>query len=236
MTEIVDGLDVSYCQNPTAINWDRAAETRRFVICRSTYGTQLDTQLVRHAAEVRRVAMTLGIYHFWTEHHEQERQLRAFFSAAKLVRLGPGDLLPCVDIEDHGLRKHQPPKYPVRPDWAPRLHAFCTALIVEFGGCVVYISPNDWLRLGKPDWLLELPLWCAHWTERAAPDTPGNRPYAIWQHRVAPLPGIHEAPIDQDRARLPLPVIGDDSWLERRAEQQIEVTLQQTYEENRKKP
>ena len=235
MNEIVDGLDVSYCQNPTAFNWERAAETRRFCVCRSTYGTQLDKQLVRHAAEVRRVAMTLGCYHFWTEHHEQqERQLRAFFSAAKLVRLGAGDLLPAVDIEDHGLRKDRPPKYPVSPDWAPRLHAFVTALIVEFGGAIIYISPNDWIRIGKPAWLLELPIWLADWTPPA--DTPGGKPWAIWQHKVAPLPGIYDAPIDQDRARLPLPTIGDDSWLNERAEQQIATTLQQTYEETREKP
>lgn len=236
MSEIVQGVDVSYCQNPTAINWDALAQTHRFCVCRSTYGTKLDSQLVRHAAEVRHVAMTLGLYHFWTEHHEQERQIRAFQSAAKLVRLGAGDLLPCVDIEDHGLRKGKPPKYPVSPEWAPRLHAFCTALLSEFGGAIVYISPSDWLRLGKPDWLLELPLWVAHWTAKPEPDTPGGKPWALWQRRVAPLPGISKAPIDQNLARLPLPVIGDDSWLERKANEQIATTLHQTYEDTREKP
>jgi GH25 family lysozyme M1 (1,4-beta-N-acetylmuramidase) len=231
------GVDISVYQHPDSIDWDALAKTHDFVICRSCYGTSLDRHVISHVERVRDAALTLGLYHFWTEPHENDQQLRAFDSIAKVVRLSTGDIIPAVDVEDHGFRKNQPPKYPVRPDWGPRLHAFITALAAQYGRCMVYCTQRDWKRLGEPDWLLEYPLWVAHWTEGLKPATPGDRPWAVWQHKVGPLPGIYSRPIDQNRARRPLPIIGDNNWLaahkRKHIEGQIALTIDQAVRERK---
>ncbi len=228
MSDYLQGVDISYYQNPTAIQWEELAKTHQFVIARATYGTHLDKRVERHVENARRVALAVGLYHFWTFSRDNRDQHKAFDSVAKAIRLGGGDLVPAVDVEDHGLRKGKPAKYQVSPGWSDRLHAFCTQLTAQYGRCLIYCTQRDWHRLGKPEWLLEHPLWVAHWTSRENPATPGNRPWAIWQHKVSPLPGIHAPPIDQNRAVSPLPIIGDDDWLDKATRQDAETQLKLT--------
>ena len=82
----------------------------------------------------------------------------------------------------------------------------------EFGEALVYLTQRDFARLGKPAWVLERPLWTAHYTTAAAPATPGNKPCAIWQRTVGPYnpdgPGgaIKPLLLDQNVADGPLPL------------------------------
>jgi hypothetical protein len=85
-------------------------------------------------------------------------------------------------------------------------------LLASFGEAMAYVTQRDFGRLGKPEWLLERPLWEAHYTAAPAPATPGNKPWRIWQYRVGPYlpggPGGAFAPmlLDQNIADEPLPV------------------------------
>jgi hypothetical protein len=73
-------------------------------------------------------------------------------------------------------------------------------LLVEYyGAAQTYLNRSDWIRLGRPQWVLERPIWCAHW-DVSEPLVPGDNDAAIWQAKVGPLPGTHGAPIDQDYA------------------------------------
>jgi hypothetical protein len=125
-----------------------------------------------------------------------------------------GDLCPAIDIEQDGVNGASP-----SPSWVPALEALVNGLVALFGACAVYGTQIGFSQLGKPGQLLAVPQWVAHYTGAAAPATPGNGPWTMWQHRVGPfvldgpggvyapdgspwkkgMPG--PGPIDQNRAR-----------------------------------
>jgi GH25 family lysozyme M1 (1,4-beta-N-acetylmuramidase) len=214
---ILRGCDVSTFQSPALVNWSNYD----FGIVRSTYGSRVDGKVEQHASKIRAAGKTLGLYHFFLPKTGIQAQLDAFCSVAKKVSLGDGDILPCVDIEAYpdqfkgAVATHWAQ---VDPSWNEPLVEFVMLLEKEFGRSIPYITQRDWSLLGKPEWVLQRPLWVANYPKKGstsplkAPATPGLRPYAIWQLMVGPLNKTlqdHTSPVavDQNIAPAPLPLI-----------------------------
>ncbi len=203
MADLLKGVDVSAWQDPDAVNWDRLAEEHYFVIARACYGTTADKHFAEHIRRARAKSLVVGAYLFYRPGEAVMDQLAAFHEAAGVAGFGPGWLLPAVDVEESEL--YDGPLEAER--YSEQCRLICETWSKLHGGAIVYTNPRDWKALGSPDWLGDYRLWIAHWGADA-PTTPLGLPWAIWQHRVAPLPGIYARTIDQDVAPEPLPLIG----------------------------
>lgn len=202
------GCDVSTYQSPALVDWTK----RDFGIVRATYGTSRDKRALEHVARIRGAGKTVGLYHFFRADQAVAKQADTFLQVAHEAGLGPGDILPCIDVEDF-------PGHQLGPGDTMALAAFEAAL-KGFGGVVYYVTQRDWHRLGKPAWMLEKPLWVAHYPSKgstkplAKPATPNAAPWRIWQWLVGPL-GVslqqhdHPQAVDQNVATSPLPTIGE---------------------------
>jgi hypothetical protein len=189
---LTQGIDLSHHQAPTAVPWERIGAECSFVICRATYGTMRDRQVAEHLRRARAVGAQVGLYHFFRAVQRLDDQLAAFSAAAEAAGYQPGDIVPAIDVED------DPKVADVAPAWAPSVHALALAMQERYGAKpLIYITQRDWHRAGKPLWMLEHPLWVAHYTGAAKPATPGNVPWLIWQNRVGPFQpggpgGLHQ--------------------------------------------
>lgn len=182
MTTLTRGIDLSHHQDPKGVPWERIGGECAFVICRATYGTTRDRQVTEHMRRARSEGVRVGLYHFFRSVQRLDDQLAAFSAAAEAAGYQVGDIVPAIDVED------DPKVADVSPSWMPSVHAFALACEERFGGRpIVYITQRDWIRAGKPQWMLHHPLWVAHYTTRSAPATPANTPWLIWQHRVGPF-------------------------------------------------
>lgn len=202
------GCDVSAFQAPGLVDWSRFD----FGIVRATYGKSPDKSATDHAKRIRDAGKVLGLYHFFRADQPIEQQFEAFEGVATAVGLGPGDLLPAIDVEDF-------PGHAIGPADVPELVEFGDACRVPWGDVILYVTQRDFGRLGKPQWVIERPLWVAHYPARfatsplAKPATPNNQPWSIWQCLVGPLgqqlqDHKHPRAVDQNVAVDPLPTIG----------------------------
>jgi lysozyme len=204
------GIDVSHHQSPATLPWDTIAASSSFCYVRACYGAGLrDRQCAEHVRRARGVGLQVGLYHFFRPSQRVDDQVAAFRAAALAAKYAVGDLVPVLDIEQDPFPE---PGRDVSPAWQEGTRAMLEAFAHDFGGAMVYITQREWGMLGRPAWLLNYPLWVAHYTGAAKPATPGNQPWTIWQHRVAPYlangPGGHDSKrpeLDQNRARGPLP-------------------------------
>ena len=182
-----------------------------FGIARAAYGKSPDKKTQQHVAAIRAGGATLGLYHFFRADQDPHEQFSAFANVARTANLGAGDLLPCVDIEDFQGHVIGPGDVDVCEDFVRRCRS-------EFGGVIIYITQRDWHRLGKPVWMLQHPLWVAHYPGKGStsilskPATPNGAPWRIWQCMVGPLGKSlqkHDDPyaVDQNLASDPLPLI-----------------------------
>lgn len=172
------GIDLSHHNIPGQQPWEAFAKSSQFIIARATYGTMRDRAAAEHIRLARSHGLRVGLYHFHRPEESVTNQLKAFNAAAEACGLDVGDIVPALDIEDDG------PNRPVSRDWAPHCWELCEALVSKYGDCIVYVTQRDWHRLGEPEWLLQRPLWVAHWTAALSPATPGNVPWTLWQYRV----------------------------------------------------
>jgi len=207
MTRLL-GIDVSHYQSTTApagVSWIKIAEKCRFAIARATYGSAPDASAVGHVHNARAAGLQVGLYAFFRSTQSVQEQLDAFCARALACGIGIGDIAPALDIEDDLTAK-------LEPSWEPSVRAFADGLASEFGVVMPYITQRDFGRLGKPAWILDHPLWVAHYTNAATPATPGNKPCAIWQRRVGPYEpdglggAIKPMLLDQNVADDPLPL------------------------------
>lgn len=201
-------IDVSHHQNPASLDWAGMKSAGcDGVIVRLTYGLMLDKRAGEHIKRARDVGMVVGGYHFSRCSQALGDQIDTFATAARVADYGkPEDLLPVLDIEDDTESR------PISPGHAEAFHSLATLMELAFGHKpYAYITQRDWGRLGKPAWVLEMPLWVAHYAapSRIEPATPDGRPWEIWQHRVADFDingpnGYYKdarLPLDQNRAR-----------------------------------
>jgi hypothetical protein len=206
-------VDLSHHQVPSAVPWERIAESSSLAIVRTSYGTMRDRQTALHVQHARDVGLQVGIYHFFRVSQPWRDQLAVMRRQADAAGYGAGDVWPALDVEADPL----PTLTPVSPSWQEDVRSFLDSLRDAFGGAIVYITQREYGMLGKPAWLLDHPIWCAHYTTRPQPATPGDRPWLIWQHRVGPYDpegagGYYDggAPqLDQNRLAGPLPIVGE---------------------------
>lgn len=205
------GIDVSHHQNPGSLAWAKFAESSSFAIVRGSYGTMKDRVTTEHVKRARAVRLKVGLYHFFRPSQPVAAQLATFQSQLYLTGIGLGDIVPALDVELDPL----PKETPVSPAWQEPVQEFIEAMRADFGDCMIYITQREFGMLGKPAWLLERPLWVAHYTGAAKPATPGGAAATIWQHRVGPYDPtgaggyVKDAPVlDQNRLLGTLPLIG----------------------------
>jgi lysozyme len=211
------GIDVSHHQNPASLPWPSIKDSSSFCIVRATYGSKLrDRHCAEHMRRAREAGLKVGCYHFFRPSQPVHEQIHAFRAAVQAAGYQPGDIVPALDVE------HDPIPEPgtnVGPAWEPGVRQFAEALAAEFGALpLIYITQREWIMLGKPSWVLDHPLWVAHYTNGTAA-TPGGKPWTIHQHRVAPYdpngPGGHDSKrpeLDQNRAIDPLPLSTRVPW------------------------
>lgn len=204
------GIDVSHWQDPALLNWTQIAQSSQFCIARATNGTRRDDRCAEHIRRARGAGLKVGLYHFFQHEQAASEQATAFLEVADLCELGPGDIIPFLDIEDD-------PPARVSPLWSVAASEVAITLSRSFGNCGVYTTQADWVQLGRPEWLPVRPIWCAHWGA-PSPATPGSRAWSIWQYRVGKyLPGApHDrngptlpGALDHNWATAPLPLIGE---------------------------
>lgn len=204
------GIDVSHHQDPAKLPWDEFRGKVDFVIARAAYGENLDRCAVEHVSRARDIGAKVGLYIFFRNIRPLDAQFSALEQIADEIALGPGDIVPTIDVEEDPI----PSMRVVNPTWNLIVKDFADRITEKWGNALIYITQHNWHLLGSPAWVLDKPMWVAHYTTNAAPATPGNRLATIWQHRVGPFdptgPGGEIDPngIDQDRLLMPLPLIG----------------------------
>jgi GH25 family lysozyme M1 (1,4-beta-N-acetylmuramidase) len=206
------GCDVSDYQDPKLVDWTKLD----FGIVKATDGKRPMKRTRSHVDAIRKAGITLGLYHFLRADSSIQDQFKAFAEVAIACKLGAGDLLPCIDIEDYpGFKLESDPR-----GHSERAREFAIFCRETFGGAILYIKAYDWMRLGKPGWMLEHPLWVAHYPKEGstqhlmAPAAIAGRSYRIWQRMVGPLGQVlqkSDSPkaVDQNIATSPLPLITD---------------------------
>jgi GH25 family lysozyme M1 (1,4-beta-N-acetylmuramidase) len=200
------GLDVSSHQDPSSVDWVAAARLGyRYAVIRLTNGVELDERAREHAKRIRGAGLVLGAYAFWIPWRAPERLVSAFTAAAELCQYGhPGDLIPWLDVESwQGASGY----HRAAPDWSEPAEQTIELLSQSFGGCALYCNVSDWAAMGSPTWIGRYPIAAAHYTDKPDPLVAGHLRWTFWQHRVAPILGVSERPIDQSLCQLPLPTI-----------------------------
>jgi lysozyme len=210
------GIDVSHHQNPASLAWSDFGSRAQFCIARACYGTMRDRAFPEHVRFARAAGLRVGAYLFFRPSQPVDAQLATFREACLAAGYGRAeDIVPVLDFED------DTEKRPITPADAPLAEQLAGRLYITFGSRpLVYITQRDWGRVGKPAWVLDYPLWVAHYAapSRKEPATPNGAPYAIWQHRVGrfnpdgPNGYYGEKPqIDQNRAHF-LPLLSGEAF------------------------
>lgn len=189
------GIDVSHYQAPEHTPYAACD----FVFVKASEGVTIDSSAYKHVENVRKAAKVLGIYHFFRRDQDFAAQAKCFLNAAEALHLGPGDLYPAIDMEQHkGLLPNN--------GWNHPAEAVAQAIEAKFGACIVYCNMRDFHLLGSPKWILDRPLWHAQWPlhieDFSAPKDP-----VLWQHRVGPFEyngpcGSFDAELEFDQNHL----------------------------------
>jgi GH25 family lysozyme M1 (1,4-beta-N-acetylmuramidase) len=206
------GIDLSHHQNPASLPWSRFEGTVDFVICRAAYGAGLrDRQVEEHVRRARSIGARVGLYLLYRPLHSIAAQWDLFRCVADQVRLGEGDLVPALDVEHDPLPR---PGVDVSGEWSGPCQELAARMRESFGRPLIYLTQREWSMMGKPGWVLEHPLWVAHYTGAARPATPNGVSPTIWQYRVGPYdpqaPGGYDSQrpeLDHNRALSGLPLI-----------------------------
>lgn len=218
-------LDVSAWQLPSRFNYDAAAKLYAGAMVRACYGSKPDKHCAEHVRRFHEAGLGVGLYAFWRATINAVDQWHCFMAQADAVRYGPGDWCPACDVEDDGDSK-------VCPEWSGKAEVFVLSLEGQFGPCQIYCSRRDWVRLGSPEWVLQRPLWVPHWGV-AEPRTPGDRPWTMHQTGAELVSEVYPHQLDQDVARLPLPVIQGKAAERERIEGWIAKTADDVRRSNR---
>lgn len=230
------GIDLSHFQNPDTLPWELYRGKVNFVITRACYGSRLDERCAEHVRHAREIGAKVGVYAFFRPSQDVDSQFKMLVNALDRAGIVTGDIAPALDIEEDTY----PMPQPVTPAWSAPTEDFVGRIVSLFGDALVYQTQREWHQMGSPAWVLERPLWVAHYVDHA-PATPGDRPATIHQHRVGPFvelgpggtfPGTPQ--IDQNRLLLPLPLITKTSELTQDEKDRIEglvaLTEQQSAE------
>jgi GH25 family lysozyme M1 (1,4-beta-N-acetylmuramidase) len=169
-------IDISFYQNPSALDYDLIAANVSGVILRAAYGIWKDTAFDRHYQELAQIrGVPVGAYHYIIGSAGIQGQADAFNLAVGLkdMRLG------CwIDVEDRraGTRIYRQQVL----DYA--------ALQPDMG---IYTSKSAWAEIMGGAYLTDRKLWVAHYTSNPYPLLPtGWDSWWLWQFTsTGRLPG-----------------------------------------------
>ena len=196
----LEGIDVSTFQG--TINWaDVAADGIDFAYARATYGrlsSGTDEQYARNKERAEASGVPFGAYHFAYPDNTANDAILEAGNFVDFADLGPANLIPVLDIEEHG---GLGPK---------KLRKWVKAWLFEVEArtgvkAMIYTSPNFWKeRMGNPRWFANngYRLWIAHW-HAAKPTVPAGkwsgRGWTLWQYdNCGTVAGI-DGCVDLDR-------------------------------------
>ena len=194
----IPGIDVSHHQD--LIDWAAvAASGQRFVFAKATEGRAfVDPMYAINRSGAEAAGLLFGAYHFAQPDERPNDPIREADHFVDHALLGPGNLLPVLDIErTGGLSQAEVTEWILR--WLGR--------VAERLGVrpIVYTSPNGWdNRTGDTTAVAAAGytvLWVAHWNVSSprlpAEDWNGNG-WTFWQYTSdGSLPGI-EGRVDLD--------------------------------------
>ncbi len=170
------GVDLSRHQHPIA--WESLGEEKpHFAFVKATEGTGIaDPMYRRHTESLSQNGILWGAYHFFGHRTPGREQARHFIATA---RLGKGNLIPVLDIEDH--------KFFTDPEKMVReAKAFCREIKKEYGVWpLIYCSSHFYARYLQKDFPDDrYRIWIADYSN--VPDAG----WTFWQHTDAhPLGG-----------------------------------------------
>ena len=188
--DLLSGIDVSHYQGE--IRWTEVAGAGiGFVIAKATEGRlSSDAEYARNKERAEALGLPFAAYHFA---HPEKLANDAVLEADHFLdtaMLNEANLLPVLDLEDHGGLGQR------------KLRRWVKAWLAEVQSrlgvkAIIYASPSfvkD--RLGNSRWFADngYRLWIAHW-HVAAPRVPARnwagRGWTIWQHdNCGSVPGI----------------------------------------------
>ena len=188
----VPGIDVSHWQG--SIDWAQvAAAGKRFAIAKATDGQEyVDPTYTTNKAGAELNGIVFGAYHFARPDRTANDAVLEADHFADNAALGPGNLIPVLDIEKNEQNMSQAKITAWILDWLDR--------VTERLGVrpMVYTSPNGWLvRTGDTTAVANAGytvLWVAHWGV-AQPTVPadgwGGNGWTFWQYTSkGSVPGI----------------------------------------------
>lgn len=191
-TVIRHGIDVSHWQG--RIDWKRVARSGRvqFVVAKATEGTwRVDPMYARNKKLAQQQGLYFTAYHFANPSREPNDALREADWFLKHADLGGANLLPALDLEDHGgLSPAQLQRWVFQ--WMRRVEQ---RLGVK---PMLYTSPGFWSgRVADSTAVARAgfdTLWLSHWYVRK-PWIPANRwakhGWSFWQWtETGSVPGI----------------------------------------------
>lgn len=189
------GIDISNWQG--TIDWDAVATGGiGFAFAKTSEGLDyLDPTFERNWAEMKRVGLVRGAYHFARPDGSGPEDQAAFFVSSVLGHGGlmTGDLL-VLDLEAGSGNL---------ADWAQR---FGEAVRSLTGAAPLVYTNQDFINthgLGAPA-LASYPLWLAAWSAQM-PEPPGSWSYiAVWQYTDAAQVGGVSGGVDGDRCPIGL--------------------------------
>jgi GH25 family lysozyme M1 (1,4-beta-N-acetylmuramidase) len=195
----LEGIDVSHWQG--SIDWPRvAAAGKAFTIIKASESTDyVDPLYASNRAAAQAAGLWTGAYHFARPDATSGDAMREADHFVATVRLGRGDLIPALDLEQSGGLS------------VAALQTWVTAWLGEVTTRqgvrpMIYTSPAFWTKyMGDSSALADAgykTLWIAHWGV-AAPTVPANnwggRGWTFWQYsNCGTVPGISGC-VDLDR-------------------------------------
>ncbi len=197
-TTRVPGIDVSMWQGD--VDWPAVASTpTRFAIMRATRGHDyVDPRYAEYLAEASASGLVVGAYHrakVGLAAGDARVEANHFVDVAQIQA---GDVLPVLDIEEHGGLT-----VPQLTDW---VRTWLARVFTRTGvRAMIYASPYFWRTyLGDTTWFADhgYPLWIAHWGV-SSPNVPaanwGGRGWTFWQWTsTGSVSGI-STNVDRDR-------------------------------------
>jgi GH25 family lysozyme M1 (1,4-beta-N-acetylmuramidase) len=187
-----EGIDVSHWQN--VIDWPMVrAAGKRFAYIKASESTDfVDWMYATNKAQAKAAGLYVGAYHFAGPDATPGDAVAEADHFLATAALGPGELLPVLDLEKTGGLS------------TLDLQAWVAAYldrIYQLTGVrgVIYVSPSFWTNyMGDATWFATngyRVLWIAHWTTSAEPIVPaggwGGNGWTFWQYTSdGAVPGI----------------------------------------------
>lgn len=190
------GIDVS--QYNGNINWAKVkAQTKtkdpiKFVVIRSTVGTDVDRQYKKNYTEAKKQGFIVGSYHYYRPNENSTLQFENFKKTVKLER---GDIIPVVDIEVASTVQSM-------ESLKKGLRNFVTLVEQEYGvKPIIYTKLSMWKSYLQKDFA-DCQLWIAAYsTSRRHEEVVKNASIHQFTKEIRNIPGISSKYVDGDDCR-----------------------------------